>query len=180
MTTTKRLWFCAALGLAWQPACGSDSNAGAAGSAGSVSGEGGSSGAGGAAGAAGAASIPDLITMLTTPMCDATAQSETSCGGTTCPALPDNASMTCTINCCVADGQCGTRVADTRIQQLLGSTCLAPVVTDSRCPSTTILGMTLVGCCDSQGVCGQVLGPLCLATGGRACDDDAGTADAGM
>lgn len=131
-------------------------------------------------GTAGAPSLTDLVTMLTMPMCDTTARSETSCGGTSCPALPDNAATTCTINCCSSDEQCGTRVTDTRIQQLIGSTCNVPVPPDDRCPSVTLAGVTLAGCCDTQGNCGQALGTTCVAIGGTPCSGSVNSAaDAG-
>ena len=137
-----------------------------------------------ATGTAGAPSLTDLINMFTAPMCNESATSETSCGDMTCPELPSNAEMSCTINCCTADETCGTRSADLRIEQFLGSTCLAPVEPDDRCPSVTILGNTLPGCCDAAGNCGQsVGGSVCIAApGAQRCDgtgNDAGVSDAG-
>jgi hypothetical protein len=177
--SVKYLWSAAGMGLLLHTGCGGDDTNASAGTGG-TSATAGNTAVGGAFGSAGGLSIPDVITMLTTPMCDSNAQSEASCGSTQCPALPDNAGATCTINCCASDGRCGTRSADTRVQQLLGTTCTPPVTPDERCPGSTVLGMTLTGCCDGQGNCGQILGPLCLAGGTpRACNAPPET-DAGL
>jgi hypothetical protein len=111
-------------------------------------------------------------------MCDAKVESVASCGANTCPALAGAVASSCTVNCCTADGQCGTRVTDPRYSAL---GCVAPLQTvpaDPRCPTTTMFGVALAGCCDAQGHCGQVFGPSCVAVAaGRACD---APQDAGM
>jgi len=156
---------------------GSQDNTGAGGD-----GAGGTSGTGGAGNAgtsgAGGFALPDL-SMLLTPMCDSTAMSVTSCGSNTCPALGSDAASTCTINCCTVDQRCGTRSADTRIEQI-STACTPPAVTDSRCPSVSVLGTTLPGCCTGQGTCGSIIGPICLPSLTPTSCDAVPRTDAGM
>ena len=148
----------------------------------------GGAGASGNAGAGGAPAtdLTDLINMVTelaTPMCDPEATSVTSCGDEQCPEITEQASMSCTINCCSPQNKCGQRSSDTRIQQFLGTGCASAPVPDARCPATTLLGMSYAGCCTDQGVCGQIIGTACFALGTVPCDatttTDAG-ADAGI
>jgi hypothetical protein len=102
----------------------------------------------------------------------------TSCGSNTCPALASDAASTCTINCCTTDQRCGTRSADTRIEQIT-TACTPPAVNDTRCPSVAVLGTQLPGCCTGQGTCGSIIGPICLPSLMPTSCDAAPKADAG-
>lgn len=187
----RQTWYCVvAIGGSLLAACGGDDDAASTSGSGGRGGSGraGQGGAPETAGitgaAAGAPSLTDLVNMINmalTPMCDSSAVSETKCGSTDCPALPDNASASCTINCCSPEQKCGTRIADTRIQQFLGTQCVATAEPDMRCPTTTVVGQSLVGCCDPQGNCGQILFGTCLpsATAAMRCDGSSTTSDAG-
>ena len=144
----------------------------------------GGAGASGSTGLSGAAApnLTDLINMVTElaiPMCDPEATSVASCGDEQCPEITEQARMSCTINCCSPENKCGQRSSDTRVQQFLGMGCTATPVPDARCPSATLLGTTYAGCCNEQGLCGQIVGTACLALNMVACDAASSGADAG-
>ena len=171
-----------ALGLLLHGACGSHEEVTQPTAAGSTREAAGGGKAGGSAGSPAVPDLTDLIDMtaqLAAPMCNMDAVSVSECGGVACPALPPTASLSCTINCCSAQGTCGQRSADLRIEQVLGTSCTASAVADARCPGTTLAGTPLVGCCDAQGHCGQIFGTICIATGTTPCDT-ATAADAGV
>jgi hypothetical protein len=174
--TTKRLWTCMALTLAAHGACGTDTTAPHTDPViGSQRGGAGGSAAGGVAGTA-----ATLVPTLPTVACDSTVKSEISCGGSMCPAQPASAATTCTATCCTADGKCGTRSTATLNGQAVADYCIASAVADARCPSSSLGGTTLVGCCDALGRCGQLYGTTCLSAGtGPACDAPPSAADAG-
>jgi hypothetical protein len=136
------------------------SKAGSSGSGSEVAGTGGSSGAAG-----GGNSINDLINMFTMAMCEADAATVDSCGSESCPAPASGGLMGCTVSCCTSDDHCGTRNADTRFTQILGSACSVPAMADPRCPSMSFGNMSIPGCCDGNNQCGQLLGTTCIAGG---------------
>jgi hypothetical protein len=184
---TKGIWISAALFCALSGnACGDDDTAAAsnsAGASGHANAAAGNGAAAGSGGAAGAPSLVDTLTMLTMPMCDTSVTSESSCGSSDCPDVSSSAATMCTVNCCTTDQRCGTRNVDQRLEMFLGSTCTAAALPDARCPSTTIIGMTLPGCCDPQGRCGQAFGGICVAAPtATSCDasGDGGVSDAGL
>jgi hypothetical protein len=148
---------------------GDDDTAGSGGSGGSKSGASGSgtdvAGTSGSGGAAGASSITDLINMFTMPMCDATATNVDACGSETCPSPTSSQLTGCTVSCCTSDNHCGTRNADTRTAQFLGSTCAVPAAADTRCPGLNLGVMSLPGCCDSTNHCGELIGTMCFSGG---------------
>lgn len=73
--------------------------------------------------------------------------------------------------CCAAGDACGT-IAPTDG----GSECVPVPESDPRCPDTTFIGITFVGCCDeTMGLCGINVGGTCAAmAGGTSCGPDAG------
>jgi hypothetical protein len=111
--------------------------------------------------------------------CDPSVESASSCGTNTCPALPVGSGASCLVNCCTSDDHCGTRIADPRYDSL-GCIAVASTATDPRCPSVTMFGLSLPGCCDAQGQCGQVVGPTCLALSSSKACAAADSGDAGM
>ena len=127
----------------------------------------------------GSAAITDAINMAAAlTSCNPDSVSATECGGVACPALPELASATCTINCCSPEGKCGQRSSAKLVEQSLGTACSATAAPDDRCPASMLLGTNYPGCCDASGRCGQILGTTCFATGTLLCDQAAN--DAGM
>lgn len=173
----KLRYACLAFCLVSIVACGDDdttepddSDGGRGGRGGSTARAGANAGATAGVGGGTVTGLPDL-TMLLTPMCNPDAESVTSCGGVDCPALPDGSESSCTITCCSADDRCGTRSSDTRIEGVLGTTCTAPAIPDTRCPDVSLGGFTAIGCCTDTNVCGQVVANICIpGFMPRACD----------
>jgi hypothetical protein len=120
-----------------------------------------------------------MLPTLPTVACDSTVKSEISCAGSVCPPLPATAAATCNATCCTADAMCGTRSTATLNGQSVGDICLANAVPDARCPSSSVGGASVAGCCDALGRCGQLYGTTCLSTGTEAaCDAPPSAADA--
>ena len=90
-------------------------------------------------------------------MCDTTVMSQTSCGGTMCPTLSPFAGMMCTVSCCTASNQCGTRMAPAGGTPTM---CTPSATPDPNCPGYMgmVMGMAinLPGCCHSSGRCGAI------------------------
>jgi hypothetical protein len=173
--TTKLLWMCLASSLALHGACGSDTTARAAPVRSAQGG-----GAGGNTASVVAGAPATLVPTLPTVACDTTVKSEISCGGSMCPPLPASAAATCSATCCTADAKCGTRSTATLNGQSVGDFCIASALPDARCPSSSLGGMTVAGCCDGLGHCGQLFGTTCISAGtGPACDSQPSAADAG-
>jgi hypothetical protein len=73
------------------------------------------------------------------------------CGSMTCNPPAGASGLPISISaCCLPDNSCGGSFA------ALGGSCLYVVAgtPDPSCPSTSIAGMTLNGCCSPAGVCG--------------------------
>lgn len=87
-------------------------------------------------------------------VCDTTKTSAAMCGTTACPALPAMASQTCQINCCV-NHECGTQNALTS-PVAYTTQCAPPPKADLRCPSETVNGTKLTGCCNTMNQCGLI------------------------
>jgi hypothetical protein len=72
-----------------------------------------------------------------------------TCGSETCAEVEPSLAAICVQNCCTSDMKCGTHNA-------IGPTaCMPKLVDESMCPTTTVFGMAVAGCCvPDQTLCG--------------------------
>lgn len=171
--TSRRIWLCANVGLCLvlQAGCGDDKEPAKRASdqskdARAASGRGTSGAAGNGFAVPGLGAVPGLE-------CDSKVESESSCGGTDCPKLPQEVSLSCVVTCCTANAKCGVRNTAIVAGFAVPNICVEQAVEDPRCPSTMLGGTTLPGCCDATGHCGQLYSTICLSSGvgvERACE----------
>jgi hypothetical protein len=88
-------------------------------------------GAGGAAGG-GAGGAPNLCPADPGVM---------TCGSETCSEVEPSLASICVQNCCTSDMKCGTHNA------LRSMGCVPELVDESMCPTATVFGMEVPGCC---------------------------------
>jgi hypothetical protein len=89
------------------------------------------------------------------------------CGSETCSEIEPSLAAICVQNCCTSDTKCGTHNA------LRSMGCLPKLVDESMCPTTTVFGMEVPGCCvpndtlcgiqDVSGLFGGGCVPRCTA-----------------
>src|SRR5688572_14449679 len=93
-------------------------------------------------------------------------QSPASCGGAPCAPIDEQAALLCTQGCCTLEGTCGT------FNALRGTACVdVSGGDDHACPTETVFGANVPGCCfEGSNQCGvlDVTGLIGQAAGADA------------